>query len=307
MASIYWRGRVAWLRWTEDGRQHRISLGNISRAQAEKIRLEKTPSYFASWVIRYLEWHRGEYPDSHDRVKGIVDKHLLPVFGQLKLTDISPELVEKYKRSRIAAPATIAKELRTLNAILNRAVMWRLVSINQIHGRVDEPKNLRSRPPPYYLKEQLVELYKQSHYAPVWKLMANTGLRRGEAQQLKWEHIDKFITVESDEGARTKSGKCRYIPLSDAARDALKSLRGGVYVLPVVEPWSLSRAFKRDAKRAGIGGTLHWLRHTYCSHMVMAGNSLEIVRVLAGHSHIITTQHYAHLSPDFLKTRTVEI
>jgi len=43
MASIYWRGRVAWLRWTEDGRQHRISLGNISRAQAEKIRLEKTP------------------------------------------------------------------------------------------------------------------------------------------------------------------------------------------------------------------------------------------------------------------------
>lgn len=56
--------------------------------------------------------------------------------------------------------------------------------------------------------------------------------------------------------------------------------------------------FKRDSKKAGIGGHLHRLRHTFCAHMVMAGVPLRRVQVLAGHADYSTTEkYYAHLTP----------
>jgi integrase len=47
-----------------------------------------------------------------------------------------------------------------------------------------------------------------------------------------------------------------------------------------------------DAKRAGIGGSLHRLRHTFCAHMVMTGVPLRRVQILAGHADYATTEKY---------------
>ena len=52
-----------------------------------------------------------------------------------------------------------------------------------------------------------------------------------------------------------------------------------------------------DAKAAGVGGTLHRLRHTFCAHLVMAGVPLRRVQLLAGHADYKTTEMYAHLAP----------
>ena len=72
-------------------------------------------------------------------------------------------------------------------------------------------------------------------------------------------------------------------------------------VLPQVTPYSLSRAFNRTLRRADLNGSLHCLRHTYCSHLVMAGVPLRTVQVLAGHAGYATTKRYAHLAPGYLK------
>ncbi len=52
---------------------------------------------------------------------------------------------------------------------------------------------------------------------------------------------------------------------------------------------------------------LHDLRHTFASHWVMNGGSLEDLKEVLGHSTIAMTQKYAHLSPDHLalKANTV--
>jgi hypothetical protein len=45
----------------------------------------------------------------------------------------------------------------------------------------------------------------------------------------------------------------------------------------------------------------HTLRHSYASHLVMAGASLLAVMKLLGHADIrLVVKCYAHLSPDFL-------
>lgn len=41
----------------------------------------------------------------------------------------------------------------------------------------------------------------------------------------------------------------------------------------------------------------HTLRHTFCSHLAMRGAAARVIQQLAGHSSLVTTQRYMHLSP----------
>ena len=51
-------------------------------------------------------------------------------------------------------------------------------------------------------------------------------------------------------------------------------------------------------KRLGMKGTLHDLRHTFASHLAMAGTPIPVIKEFLGHSDIATTMIYAHLSPE---------
>ena len=67
----------------------------------------------------------------------------------------------------------------------------------------------------------------------------------------------------------------------------------------------VNHKFKRYLKKAEIEDwkvlTIHNLRHTFASHLVMSGTDLYTVSKLLGHSSIAVTQMYAHLAPDYLK------
>lgn len=314
MAAIYKRGRSYYLHWVEDGIQQRKSLGPISRHEAEslcKLKSEEirspyrrpTAQQFGKFQREYLDWYSTEHPASYGRIEGIVRCHLLPKFEFVALDQIEPALVEEWKRTRLrhAMPETVTKELRAFKAMLNRALEWQYVDRHPF-PKVREPKNMVSKPPRYYTVEEMRALYAATpDKRYIWQLMANTGLRRGEALNLKSRDVKADrLHVLSEEGARTKSGKWREIPLSPAAREAAEALKGGEYMLPQVEPESLTRAFRVTLGRAGLDGNLHCLRHTFCSHLVMAGKPLRTVQVLAGHASIKTTERYAHLSPDHL-------
>lgn len=83
---------------------------------------------------------------------------------------------------------------------------------------------------------------------------------------------------------------------------------------------TLAKKLKRDptiadikafAKKQGVeleGGLMdvrvHDLRHTYASHLVSSGVSLEIIGRLLGHTQTATTQRYAHLADDPLREAT---
>lgn len=302
--------------WRDAAGRHRQTIGGlqiISAAEAKhQLWLKErelaiggasvTP-ITAAFAREYMLWHQAEHPSSTYRIQQIIEGHLIPAFGTLALDAIRPRLVEDYKqrRGQIVAPATVAKEVRTLKAMLERAVAWEVMPVNYI-ARVAEPKSLLSRPVEFYTVEQLRALYAASEYSAVWRLYANTGMRRGEGLQLKRQNVGReSIRIVSSEEARTKSGKWREIPITDGAREALERLGGDDYVLPRIRPESLSRACIRDASRAQIGGSIHVLRHTYISHLVMAGVPIRTVQILAGHSTIAVTERYAHLAPGHLQ------
>ncbi len=162
---------------------------------------------------------------------------------------------------------------------------------------------------------QLQRLYSyfiyNGHHA-IWKLLANTVLRRTEALNLCWRDVrDGRLWIESiydDENrphARTKSSRWRSIPINQSAQWALDYLKERITrtsecVLPQIAKHSLSRAFAKCRDRAGLEGTLHSLRHTFISHLVMAGKDLRSIVELAGHTRIEVTMKYSHLSPAHL-------
>jgi integrase len=319
MATIYWRGRCASLNWVEAGERRRESLGAVTPAEAEAAltglgrRLagrdqSAAGPVFGEWAHDYALWHRDEYPDSYPRVEQILRCYLIPYFGLMPIGGITRQEVEGYKHGRLggAAAGTITKELRTLQACLNKAVDWEIIPVNRARG-VRPPKDLASRPPRWYTREELAAIYAaDTLHAHIWRLLANTGLRRGEAQQLRRGDVGAdAIRVVSAPGARTKSAKWRLVPITAGARIALQGLaREGDLVIPKVTPYSLTRAFARTVGRVGLDGNLHCLRHTYGSHLVMAGVPLRTVQVLMGHSTILVTERYAHLAPGHLQEAT---
>jgi integrase len=204
MAGLHKRGKSWYLSWREGGKLHRRSLGPIPRIEAERIRKIKEgelasgkrigyrPMSLAEFAGQYLTWHEQHYPDSHFRVRQIIKQHIIPRLD-VGLEELSPFEIESWKMHRLklngAKPETVNKELRTLKAMLNQAVAWDVLESNPAK-EVKSIKSTRSDAPPFYSVEQLQELYAFSiHHHWIWRLMVNTGVRRGEALALRRAHV----------------------------------------------------------------------------------------------------------------------
>ncbi|PZM78986.1 MAG: hypothetical protein DKM50_09410 [Candidatus Margulisiibacteriota bacterium] len=145
------------------------------------------------------------------------------------------------------------------------------------------------------------------------KVLLHTGIRSGELQRLKWDHVDfknRIVVVEL-----SKSHKFRAVPINDTLYKHLLSLkrkakRGQVYVFEgdqSGEPFSdFYHAFTREMKRIGMKGTVHMLRHTFASKLVQLDVNIYAVKELLGHASVQTTQVYAHIRMEDL-SRAVNV
>ena len=129
-----------------------------------------------------------------------------------------------------------------------------------------------------------------------------TGMRRGELLNLRWMDVDL-------ENCRlylrdTKNGSLRVLALNNLAIQVLTSGPKGQpsdAVFPTLNGQRLSVYTRRLFKRLHIqNASLHSLRHTAASWLVMQGVELYAVGQLLGHRTPRMTQRYAHLSPSYM-------
>lgn len=136
-------------------------------------------------------------------------------------------------------------------------------------------------------------------------MIYSCGLRRGELLSLKKFDIDSKRMVVIIRMAKGK--KDRIVPLSPKIlailRDYYKSYQpkeflfegqgGGKYSEKSLENVFKQSLFKaRNQKPA----TLHWLRHSYATHLLESGTDLRYIQDLLGHKSSKTTEIYTHVS-----------
>ena len=132
------------------------------------------------------------------------------------------------------------------------------------------------------------------------------GLRRGELLKLKPQDIlsDRMLLHIK----QAKGKKDRMVPLSEKLvsmlRDYYKGYKPKVWLFEGQKSGngyserSLELVFKHAIKQAGITkpATLHWLRHSYATHLLESGTDLRYIQELLGHKSSRTTEIYTHVS-----------
>lgn len=222
--------------------------------------------------------------------------------------------MEKYKTERLKSvkKITINRDLITIKAMLNKAVEWGYLDRSPAE-RIKLFK-IRKDPRPRFLdKAEIKKLLRSCTKGlfPFVYTALNTGMRKSELIYLRWQDIgldNREITVCSRQNWQSKSGKSRTIGINDNLFKFLKKYKHqkSEYVFCTKDGNllvnNLNRRLRNATKRAGLSDIcIHTLRHTFASHLIMAGVPLVTVSKLLGHAEIKTTMIYAHLSPQHLK------
>jgi integrase/recombinase XerD len=137
-------------------------------------------------------------------------------------------------------------------------------------------------------------------------LIYSCGLRSGELLALEPKHIDSKRNIVLLKNSKGK--KDRIAPLSPKILELLRSyylmykpvkylFEGNIVGEPYSEK-SLQSIIKQSIKKASIKKpvTLHWLRHSYATHLLESGTDLRYIQELLGHSSSKTTEIYTHVS-----------
>lgn len=328
-ATLVPGGVVYWVDVQIRGKRIRKRIGP-SREEAERYELElkrlrfveqtEEPSQNESapplrvselW-LRYWPWCQ-----AHNRspeTKLYRWKTLEPFFGDLILTEVTPALVERYRRRRLKSgvrPATVNKEVGLLRHMLNMAVRWGYLGENPIE-KIESLPEENDDVWQYLTKEEFERVYEAINptYRDLLVFLVYTGLRVGEALRLRWRDVDLRKGVLLLRGTRTKGRKTFGIPLHRLALEVLLRRRealNGNYrregrIFRHSEDW-FRRAFKKALEAAGLPESfrVHDLRHTFASWLAMAGVPVQEIQMLLGHRQITTTMRYAHLNPEILR------
>lgn len=299
----------------------------------------KTVASLLDEWLAHIE-HLGRSPSTLFNYRRLVAQ-LPDGFKALPLKNVTPKVVDDLYRflgvPATRTPATVLRFHTLLRAAFAQAVRWSWVDRNPI-DRATPPRVYRTEitPPPVEDVLRVLDRALSSRNpdnALVFRLLAATGCRRGEACGLQWRDIDFGIdpvrvlirraVIEVDKTIVvqcTKTHAVRHVGLDDETSQLLRErwartvelgLAAGVAVQPAdfvfargpgsgqpLSPNSVGQAWARLCKELGVKARLHDLRHLQASLLLDAGEAVTTVAARLGHRDTSTTlKVYGHLMP----------
>lgn len=176
-------------------------------------------------------------------------------------------------------------ELNYVHRPKREKLLPNVLSKEEIKNILDAPKNIKHK--------------------AMLSLIYSCGLRRSELLNLKIKDVDSkrnLIVIKQSKGK-----KDRIAPLSEKIlfllREYYKAFKPKIWLFEGqngegYSEKSLASVLKQALVKAKINKpvSLHWLRHSYATHLLEAGTDLRIIQELLGHSSSKTTEIYTHVS-----------
>ena len=259
-------------------------------------------------IEKFKQWLRSKrYSESTITTYSEALKSFLIFYREKPVAEINNEDVIIYNNDYILKNNLSASyQNQTVNAIklFFKTIRETKIEVDKIH----RPK--RAKLLPNVLSKEEVKLILNAHsnikHKMMLSLIYSCGLRCGELLALKPVHIDSMRNIVLLKNSKGK--KDRIVPLSPKILEMLRlyfvaykpttylfegQLKGQPY-----DNRSLQQVLKQSIKKAGITKpvTLHWLRHSYATHLLESGTDLRYIQELLGHNSSKTTEIYTHVS-----------
>lgn len=258
--------------------------------------------------------------------------HVAPTFGHLRPQEVSLGVLRRWVEERRAAgcsASSLRVMLATLSGLYAELQDDGLVTVNPTKGLPPSVRRHLRTPNdpgrvPFVERMDDVRRIYLALPEPVdrlYALCALAGLRPAEARALEWSSVDlpRWVLHVRQQAAvdgirELKSKRPRMVPVLDALRPLLAGWHvasgGNGLVCPGRRGRPLYRGTPNRELDAALAALklarpgLDWYgatRHTFASHYVIGGGTLEELQVILGHSSIGITQRYSHLRPDLFR------
>lgn len=346
--SSRWRGAISITQ--EGGKRRRIVVSGATasevrtKMQKEQQRVERgdieprgrltVGGWMAKWLksqherVRAGERRYSTYRSWDCHVRLYIDPHL----GRKRLMSLRPSDVERMTtamQSKGLTARTAASVRTTLRQALEAAQKDGILTQN-VAALATKPTPVDKEMKTLDADEtkRLLLATRDDEWGPLWRLLATSGLRLGEALGLDWDDIDLERGVievrktwSEGEGRQwllvpPKTARSRRsIPIPASTMDMLDNLHerasiaaggpptGSVFVNALGErprPTSLNHAFRAALAKASLPRVrIHDLRHGAASLMLEQGIDLTVVSRMLGHaSATFTFNVYGHIRDD---------
>ncbi len=304
----------------------KISEGQNPACDARNEKDKFCPTFSAFIRDSYLP-HIRSYKKCVTADITLLNNHLIPEFGGLRMNDISRAHIQKFQTEKVMAgykPAYCNRFLVLLSYSFNLAIRWETTGVVKNPVKLVPLLKANNKIERFLTKDEtsrLIFAIEQSpnpmlKYFVLFALL--TGMRKREILDAKWQDVDldrKLWLIPS-----SKSGYLRHVPLTDASSAVLKELKNKLPTLIkqnsfLDNPWvipncrtgkpfrSIFNSWDSARRKAGLEDVrIHDLRHTYASVLVNLGVPIYDVQKLLGHKDVKTTQRYAHFSMERLRS-----
>ena len=309
-----------------------------AREAAEAAKLKTVRQYADGVFMPTKEATFSENARSSYRM--FLDKHILPVLGDVLLVEVSPAMISKllidFQRAGYAH-ATTVKLYNILNGIFEMAFLDDSIPMNPML-KVKRPAPRKDEQPKEesdkaYTVQELSYILSCAAQEPLqWQtyisLAADTGLRRGECCGLQWSDIDfkagavtvrrnlQYTAAAGVYATSPKNGKVRVVDVGPDTLALLKRLREKQAQSCIskwcftqegtaepMHPQSPTRYFKKFGQRYGVKDFHpHKLRHSSASIAITSGADVVSVSERLGHSDTaVTLRMYAHANEESIR------
>lgn len=259
-------------------------------------------------ITDFKTWMRSKrYSESTIDIYNDALKTFLRFYSTKPIIEINNNDVILFNNKFILANKFSASyQNQVVNAIklFFRKIELKSIDTELVH-RPKRPKLL----PNVLSKEEVRELLEKTSnlkHKTMLSLIYACGLRCGELLRLKLENIDtkrNLLIIKQSKGR-----KDRITPLSlktlNLLNEYYKTYKPKFYLFEgqtseaMVDERSLQLALKSNLLKTSIKKpvTLHWLRHSYATHLLENGTDLRYIQELLGHNSSRTTEIYTHVS-----------
>ncbi len=323
----------------EKARVYAEECNRPSHATGKPVNIEEAADHYMKWFRE----NRKSIQDTERTIKA----HILPTFGRTLVMELTSLEIKRWHEKLASSPprrrtrlgekqnygnkASTGDAKRSRKSTANRILTVFKAMLNKAFedGLVPDDKEWRKVKPFKQVDEPVVRFLTVQEstrlinacpedFRHLVQAALLTGCRYGELSRILVNHVNpdtRLVYVNPD----GKSGKGRYIPLSDEGLQFFEQKILGkpslecVFTRKDCSPWAKnhqSRLMKAACEQAKIHPPIgfHELRHTYASLLAQAGADLLTISKLLGHADTrITSRHYAHLCDKTLANAVKEL